>query len=206
MPSTATAGRQISLLALCQALLYVNNVTLISINGLAGLALSPSPLFATLPITAYITGSALSTVPASLAMGRWGRRNGFMFGSVMAVVGTSTAALGMLNGSFVLLCLGTFCVGVYNAFAQYLRFAAADVADAYDPALKERAISWVLAAGIAGGLIGPELSKITVGLLPVMFAGSYLVLAAVAVLSAVAIGTLLSELLAAFVLAGGSSR
>ncbi len=190
MSSSATAGRQITLLAFCQALLYVNNVTLISINGLAGLALSPSPLFATLPITAYITGAALSTVPASLAMGRWGRRKGFMFGSVMAIIGTSTAAMGMLNGSFVLLCTGTFCTGVYNAFAQYLRFAAADVADAYDPALKERAISWVLAAGIAGGLIGPELSKITVGLLPVMFAGSYLVLAGVALVA----GTIASRL------------
>jgi len=180
---SATAGRQISLLAICQALLYINNVTLISINGLAGLALSPTPLAATLPITAYIIGSALTTVPASLAMARWGRRAGFMFGTGMGIVGTSIAALGMLSGSFVLLCFGTFCTGVYNAFAQYLRFAAADVADAYEPALKERAISWVLAGGIAGGLIGPELSKITVGLLPVMFAASYLVLAGVALVA-----------------------
>ena len=74
MSASTTAGRQISLLAICQALLYVNNVTLISINGLAGLALSPTPLFATLPITAYIVGAALTTVPASLAMARWGRR------------------------------------------------------------------------------------------------------------------------------------
>jgi len=181
--SSATAGRQISLLAICQALLYVNNVTLISINGLAGLALSPTPLFATLPITAYIVGAALTTVPASLAMAKWGRRAGFMFGSATGIVGTSTAAFGMLTGSFALLCLGTFCTGIYNAFAQYLRFAAADVADAYDPALKERAISWVLAGGIAGGLIGPELSKHTVNLLPAAFAASYLVLAAVALVA-----------------------
>jgi predicted MFS family arabinose efflux permease len=159
--SPSTAVRQISLLAICQALLYVNNVTLISINGLAGLTLSPTPLFATLPITA------------------------FMFGTGMAIVGTSIAALGMMTGSFLLLCLGTFCTGVYNAFAQYLRFAAVDVADAYDPALRERAISWVLAGGIAGGLIGPELSKVTVGLLPVMFAASYLVLAGVALLAGI---------------------
>ena len=183
MSPSATAGRQISLLAICQALLYVNNVTLISINGLAGLALSPSPLYATLPITAYIVGSALTTVPASFAMARWGRRAGFMFGSGMGIVGTSTAAFGMLTGSFALLCLGTLCTGVYNAFAQYLRFAAADVADTYDPALKERAISLVLAGGIAGGLIGPELSKHTVNLLPAAFAASYLVLAAVALVA-----------------------
>jgi MFS family permease len=183
LSSSATAGRQISLLAICQALLYVNNVTLISINGLAGLVLSPTPLYATLPITAYIAGSALTTVPASLAMARWGRRAGFVFGAAMGIVGTSTAALGMLTGSFVLLCLGTFCTGIYNAFAQYLRFAAVDVADAYDPSLRERAISWVLAGGIAGGLVGPELSKITVNLLPAAFAASYLMLAAVALVA-----------------------
>jgi MFS family permease len=180
---TATAGRQISLLALCQALLYVNNVTLISINGLAGLALASTPVLATLPVTTYIFGSALTTLPASLAMARWGRRAGFMFGAAMAIAGTSTAAFGMLTGSFALLCLGTFCTGIYNAFAQYLRFAAVDVADAYDPALKERAIAWVLAGGIAGGLIGPELSKITAGLLPVTFAASYATLAFVALLA-----------------------
>ncbi|MDH4114013.1 MAG: MFS transporter [Burkholderiaceae bacterium] len=183
MSRTATAGRQISLLALCQALLYVNNVTLISINGLAGLALASTPVLATLPVTTYIFGSALTTLPASLAMARWGRRAGFMFGAAMAIAGTSTAAFGMLTGSFALLCLGTFCTGIYNAFAQYLRFAAVDVADAYDPALKERAIAWVLAGGIAGGLVGPELSKLTSGLLPVTFAASYMTLAVVALLA-----------------------
>ena len=183
MSRTATAGRQISLLALCQALLYVNNVTLISINGLAGLALASTPVLATLPVTTYIVGSALTTLPASLAMARWGRRAGFMFGTAMAIAGTSTAAFGMLTGSFALLCLGTFCTGIYNAFAQYLRFAAVDVADAYDPALKERAIAWVLAGGIAGGLVGPELSKVTSGLLPVTFAASYMALAVVALLA-----------------------
>lgn len=174
------ARRQITLLVLCQALLYVNNVTLIAINGLAGLALAPSPLWATLPVTTYIIGSALTTVPASLAMGRYGRRAGFMFGTTMGFIGTAIAALGVLNESFALLCAGTFVVGLYNAFAQYLRFAAADVAEAYAPTLKERAISWVLAGGIAGGIIGPELSKLTRESLAVPFAGTYVALAVVA--------------------------
>ncbi len=117
------ARRQISLLVLCQALLYVNNVTLIAVNGLAGLALAPTPLLATLPITTYIIGSALTTLPASLAMGRFGRRAGFMFGTLMGFIGTSIAAVGVFTASFTLLCAGTFVVGLYNAFAQYLRFA-----------------------------------------------------------------------------------
>ncbi len=177
------ARRQILLLVACQALLYVNNVTLIAINGLVGLALAPTPLLATLPVTTYIVGSALTTLPASLAMGRWGRRAGFMFGTAMGFAGTSIAAAGVFTASFVLLCAGTFVVGLYNAFAQYLRFAAADVADAYAPAMKERAISWVLAAGLAGGVIGPQISKLTREALPTAFAGTYLALATVALVA-----------------------
>ena len=174
------ARRQILLLVTCQALLYVNNVTLIAVNGLVGLALAPTPLLATLPVTTYIVGSALTTLPASLAMGRWGRRAGFMFGTAMGFAGTSLAAIGVFTSSFVLLCSGTFVVGLYNAFAQYMRFAAADVADAYAPELKERAISWVLAGGLAGGIVGPQISKLTRDALPTAFAGTYLALSIIA--------------------------
>ena len=177
------ARRQILLLVTCQALLYVNNVTLIAVNGLVGMALAPTPLLATLPVTTYIVGSALTTLPASLAMGRWGRRAGFMFGTTMGFVGTSIAAVGVFTASFGLLCSGTFVVGLYNAFAQYMRFAAADVADAYAPELKERAISWVLAGGLAGGIVGPQISKLTRDALPTAFAGTYLALSTVALIA-----------------------
>ena len=184
MPADSVrAHRQILLLVTCQALLYVNNVTLIAVNGLVGLALAPTPLLATLPVTTYIVGSALTTLPASLAMGRWGRRAGFMFGTTMGFAGTSLAALGVFTSSFALLCSGTFVVGLYNAFAQYLRFAAAEVADAYAPDLKERAISWVLAGGLAGGIVGPQVSKLTRDALPTSFAGTYLALSVIALLA-----------------------
>ncbi len=179
------ARRQILLLVTCQALLYVNNVTLIAVNGLVGMALAPTPLLATLPVTTYVVGAALTTLPASLAMGRWGRRAGFMFGTTMGFLGTSIAAVGVFTASFVLLCSGTFVVGLYNAFAQYMRFAAADVADAYAPDLKERAISWVLAGGLAGGIIGPQISKLTREALPTAFAGTYLTLSVVALIACI---------------------
>lgn len=177
------ARRQIALLVCCQALLYVNSVTLITVNGLAGLVLAPSPIFATLPVTTYIVGAASMTVPASFAMGRFGRRAGFLTGGACAIAGALLAAAAVHVGSFVLLCAGTLVMGFYNAFGQYLRFAAADVADAYDPQLKERAISWVLAGGIAGGILGPELSKHTLDALPVLYSGSYATLAAMAVVA-----------------------
>ncbi len=177
------ARRQILWLVLAQALLYVNGVTLIAVNGLAGLALAPRPLYATLPITTYIIGSAITTLPASLLMGRFGRRAGFMLGTSLGGLGAALATMAMLSGSFALLCFGTLVSGVYNAFMQYLRFAAADVADAYSPELKTRAISWVLAGGIAGGIVGPNLSKLTRDLLAVPLAGAYLALCAVALVA-----------------------
>lgn len=183
MSDLSLARRQIALLVVCQALLYVNNVTLIAVNGLAGLALAPTPLLATLPVTTYIVGAALTTVPASFAMARWGRRAGFVFGTLMGFVGTAAATAGVLLGNFALLCAGTFVVGLYNAFAQYMRFAAADVADAYAPQWKEKAISLVLAGGLAGGIVGPELSKVTREWLPTQFAGTYIALSCVALLA-----------------------
>jgi predicted MFS family arabinose efflux permease len=180
----ALARRQIGLLVVCQALLYTNNVTLIAVNGLAGLALAPSPLLATLPITSYVIGATLTTVPASLAMGRWGRRRGFMFGAAMGVAGTLLGVVALLLQSFVLLCAATLVIGGYNAFSQYFRFAAADVAEAYAPELKERAIAWVLAAGLAGGIVGSEVSKLTRTALPAEFAGTYVALSLFALLSA----------------------
>lgn len=183
MSDLSLARRQIALLVVCQALLYVNNVTLIAVNGLAGLALAPTPLLATLPVTTYIVGAALTTVPASLAMARWGRRAGFVFGTLMGFAGTATATAGVLLGNFALLCAGTFVVGLYNAFAQYMRFAAADVADAYAPQWKEKAISLVLAGGLAGGIVGPELSKVTREWLPTQFAGTYIALSCGALLA-----------------------
>jgi MFS family permease len=182
-PDPARARRQIALLVFCQALLYVNSVTLITVNGLAGLALAPRPLWATLPVTTYIVGAAAMTVPASFAMGRFGRRAGFLAGGSFAIAGAAIATTAVHLGSFVLLCAGTFVIGFYNAFGQYLRFAAADVAETFDPSLKDRAISWVLAGGIAGGIVGPELSKLTRDALPVLYSGSYATLACVALVA-----------------------
>ena len=162
--------RNIALLSTCQALLFTNNVTLIAINGLAGLVLAPSKMMATLPVTAQIIGSALATVPASLLMQRIGRRAGFQVGSFCGVVGAMLATLAMWLGSFSLLCLGTFVLGIYGAFGQYYRFAAADSAE---PAFRPKAISLVVAGGLVGGLVGPALSTLTRGAASPEFIASY---------------------------------
>jgi len=162
--------RNVFLLACCQALLLTNAVTLIAVSALAGYSLTQYKVLATLPATAYVVGSALSTIPASFWMRRVGRRSGFLTGGAFGLAGSVVAALAMASASFWMLCGGTFLLGIYNAFAQYYRFAAADAAPVE---FKAKAISYVLAGGLVGGIVGPEVSKYTRDLVAPTYLATY---------------------------------
>jgi MFS family permease len=165
--------RNVGLLAACQALLFTNNSTLIAINGLAGLALAPYVGLATLPVTCWVLGGAIGTMPASLHMKRVGRQRGLMSGTLWGVVGALICSGAIWAQSFWLLCFGTLVWGVYNAYGQYYRFAAADVASGD---FKPVAISLVLAGGLVGGILGPTTSRWTIDLFSPKFMGAYLAL------------------------------
>ena len=177
-----SARRNVGLLAACQALLFTNNATLIAINGIAGLALAPYVALATLPVTCWVLGGALATMPASLHMKRVGRRRGLMSGVGWGIAGALVCAGAIWLQSFWLLCFGTLVWGVYNAYGQYYRFAAADVASGD---FKATAISLVLAGGLVGGILGPSTSRFTIDLLGPKFMGAYLALIGFAVLTLV---------------------
>ncbi len=172
------------LLAVCQGFLLTNTVILMAVNGLTGYMLAENKAFATVPAMTYVIGSALAAMPVSAWMRRVGRRTAFMQFALFAIIGALVCAYAVSIKSFNLLCFGTFLIGWYAASGALYRFAAADAAT---PENKARAISLVLIGGIVGGLIGPESSKLTKDWLPVTFAGTYLSLAAFAI---VAIGIL----------------
>jgi MFS family permease len=175
-----TIRSNVAYLAACQALLLVNNVTLIALAGLAGMALASDKALATLPATAYVIGAALATMPVSLLMKRIGRRPGFMIGAAFGIAGSAICAAAMHLGSFWMLCAGTLVAGAYNASGQLYRFAAADIASEQ---FKSRAISLVMAGGIVGGIVGPETAKLTRNLAGAEFSASYGSLAVFGVLS-----------------------
>ena len=182
--------RNVLLLAACQALLLTNAVTLIAITALAGYALVDNKTLATLPSALYVVGSAVATVPASFWMKRVGRRAGFLTGGAFGLAGAAVATLAVWAGNFALLCAGTFLLGAYNAFGQYYRFAAADTAPAD---FKAKAISYVLAGGLVGGIVGPEVSKLTRELVQPVYTASYAslffyALVAMAIVSRLAVG------------------
>jgi MFS family permease len=168
---TSSTWRNVGVLAACQALLFTNNATLIAINGLAGLSLAPYAALATLPVTCWVLGGAIATMPASFHMKRVGRQRGLTMGVLWGVAGALICAAAIWMRSFWLLCFGTLVWGAYNAYGQYYRFAAADVST---PDNRATAISLVLAGGLVGGILGPSTSRFTVDLVGPQFMGAYL--------------------------------
>jgi MFS family permease len=173
-------NRNLLLLAVCQALFLTNNVGFIAINGLVGLSLAPLGWMATLPVTGYVVGAALSAMPVSRLQARLGRKRSFQAGLLVAAGSSALCALAVTVHSFWLLVASTLIAGFYSANGALYRFAGPELVA---PAFKERAISWVLAGGVAGAFFGPNLANAARGWLAVPFAGAYLALVGVALLS-----------------------
>ncbi len=162
--------RNVFLLAACQALMMSCNSLLISISALVGAALATEKWLATVPLGLQFLATMLCTLPASLLMRSIGRRAGFILGTLAGLAGAVVSTYAVLIHSFPWLCAGAFLFGVFNAFAQYYRFAAADTAT---PEFRSRAISLVLAGGVIAAFAGPNLASATRELAAVPFAGSY---------------------------------
>ena len=177
-------NRNLLLLAVCQALFLTNNVAFIAINGLVGLSLAPLGWMATLPVTGYVVGAALSAMPVSRLQARVGRKRAFQLGLLVAAGSSALCALAVTMHSFWLLVASTLIAGFYSANGALYRFAGPELVA---PAFKERAISWVLAGGVAGAFLGPNLASAARGWLAVPFAGTYLALVGVAMVSLLAL-------------------
>jgi MFS family permease len=177
-----TMNRNLWLLAICQGLFLTNNVTFIAINGLVGLSLAPLGWMATLPVMGYVVGGALSTGLVSKTQQRYGRKLSFQMGLAVALGSAILCAYAAMSQNFWLLCTATLVAGYYNANAGLYRFAAAELAV---PSWREKAVSLVMAGGLIGAVLGPNLAQYTRTLMSVPFAGAYVALAVVALLSMV---------------------
>ncbi len=173
-------NKNLALLTLCQGLFLTNNVVFIAINGLVGLELAPQGWMATLPVMGYVVGGALSTALVAHSQAQWGRKASFQAGLLVALLSALLCAWAAVGRQFWLLCAATVVAGYYNANAQLYRFAAVELAP---PHARERAVSLVLAGGLIGAVAGPYLARVTRTLFAVPFAGAYLALVGVALLS-----------------------
>ncbi|CAM3744312.1 MFS transporter [Roseateles saccharophilus] len=171
-------NRKLALLVLVQGLFLTNNICFMAINGLVGLALAPRPWMATLPICAYVAGGALMARLVGRHQLRFGRRRAFQIGLSVALLSCAIALWSVLNGQFWGVVAATLVAGYYNANAALYRFAATELVA---PEKREAAISWVLAGGCLGAILGPLLARESRNLLVAPFAGAYLLLMGVAV-------------------------
>lgn len=181
--------RNVAILVISQVMFMVAVITVMTLSGLVGQQLSPDPRLATLPIAIMMLGTVISTLPASLFMKKVGRRRGFIVGAALGGVGGGVLSFaGIAIQSFVVFCLGSLLLGLYQGFAMYYRFAALDVAS---PSFRSRAISFVLAGGVVAAFLGPWNASVIGDLIPtVPSGGPYLIIAALALVAIV----LLSQL------------
>ncbi len=192
---TPSLVRNVAILAACQAFFFMANTILITTSGLVGLSIAPDPAMATLPLAAQFLGTMLATFPASLLMARVGRRGGLVLGGLFGIASGLLGAYAVVQASFPLFITAGLLYGVFAAFSQYYRFAAADAADlsaAVDKlGARARAIGLVMAGGLVAGFLGPELATATQNLVPpFVFAGCYLAIAVVALFATVTLAFL----------------
>ncbi len=161
----------VTVLVLAQAILGSQMPMIFTIGGLAGQTLAPNPCYATLPISLIVLGSMLAANPLSMIMQRYGRRTGFFVGALGGALGGAVGAYGLYLQSFEIFLLGSLLTGIYMSAQGFYRFAAADTAS---EAFRPKAISYVMAGGLASALIGPQLVKVTAQSMVVPFMGTYL--------------------------------
>lgn len=183
----ARAYRNVAALFAAQALLSPQLMIHIIFGPLAGAMLAAeqgaSQGWATTPIFAMVVTSMFASAPASMLMGRIGRRPGLLIGVAFGAAGGALGAYAILSGSFALFLVASAFLGVYQSHQQLFRFAATDTCpDAFKPT----AIGWVLGGGLIAALIGPALAANTKDLLaPVPIAGAYAALVVVNLVGAV---------------------
>ncbi len=180
-PDDALARRNALVLAIAQALGGSSTTITFALGGLVGHYLADDKSLATLPVSCSVLGTAFATIGASWLTRHIGRRPGFIVGAGIGIAGSVLAVQAILTASFWLFCVATVLTGAYHAFIQLYRFAAADTASEL---FKPKAISWVLAGGVAAGVIGPQMVIFTRDLLaPVAFAGAFVAQGAIGLLA-----------------------
>ncbi len=167
----ARAKRNVWVLVLAQAFLGAQMSMIFVVGGLAGQSLASNVCFATLPISLIVLGSMLTASPLSSVMQRYGRRIGFFIGAAAGAIGAAIGGYGLYVDSFPIFLLGSLLTGVYMSAQGFYRFAATDTAS---EDFKPKAISYVMAGGLASAIIGPQLVKVTSQAMVVPFLGTYI--------------------------------
>lgn len=153
----------------------------LTLTGIVGARVAPTPALATLPFSAIFLAAGLSTFVVSRAIGRFGYRRVFIGIAISAAVSGCVSAAAIQLGSFWLFCAGTSLIGVYSAGTGYYRYLAAESM----PAERPRAVATVLAGGLVAAVVGPFAATALRDATPTPYVASYLLVAVLGVIAAV---------------------
>ncbi len=147
-------NRNLLLLFGCQMAFVSGTILLVTVGGIVGYQLAPSPGLATLPVALMVIGTACATIPAALTMQRLGRQKGFLLATGIAASGAWLATMALSQNNFWWFCAATACVGSSLGFSQQFRFAAAESVAGHHVS---HAVSFILLGSIAGAFVGPAI-------------------------------------------------
>ncbi len=160
----------INLLMLSQAC-YLSAMSVdMTITALVGSELSRNKVYATIPMALIAILSVIVAPNIPKIATRIGLKNIFISGGFIAALGGLISWYAITKHSFILLCIGTSCVGAYQAIANYYRYVAADISHGKEV----RNISLVLSAGVVAAIIGPILATWTSQILFPIYSGAYI--------------------------------
>ena len=171
------------LLALSQALMMTMVGLVLSSSALVAVGLSAPSGLANLPLAAQYLATLLVLHPAAGLMARRGRRPVFVGAALVGACGLLMAALAIHLGQFGLFVVAGLYIRVLGGVGQFYRFAAIE---AVAPASKGLAVSLTLTGGVLAAFLGPWLARSTRDMLGTPFLASFLVLAGVAFVAALA--------------------
>lgn len=160
-------------LTVAQALYVAGTTVDLTLTGIVGARLAPTPALATLPYASIFLAAGLSTGWISRALTHYLPRQVFAVTGLSAAIAGLISAFGVQHSSFWIFCVGTALVGIYTAGAGYYRYLAAEA----EPETRARAVSRVLAGGLVAAIVGPFLATSLRDLTSTPFVGSYLLVA-----------------------------
>lgn len=150
-------NKNFSVLFSVQALANISGPMIVLSGGIIGSKIAPSQALATLPISLFIVGIALSAAPAIFIMQKIGRKKGFICGQLLGSGAACLALFAVEREFFNIFCLACFFLGGQAAFLLQLRFAAAEVVS---EERSSQAISILLLANVIAAFLGPEIASL----------------------------------------------
>mmetsp|Transcript_19726 Transcript_19726/g.27511 ORF Transcript_19726/g.27511 Transcript_19726/m.27511 type:complete len:448 (+) Transcript_19726:16-1359(+) len=126
-----------------------------------------------LPMTFFFAAQTIVNIPASIVLGRFGRRNASVGAAFLAVFGAILSCIAIRVGSFGLLVFSMIPQGINNCFVFHYRFAAMSIST---PEFRSHAISITIAGGIFSSFTVLQIPKWTKSLLSPDFTGTYMII------------------------------